>query len=674
MPEDDGPAVLHRHLIAIATAEYACPPWDQKPLEAVADELKTIRHWLGVDEPADPDRAVPRFTEKHPELADNPKLNQIEALVRDELVAQPFLHSDAAVVYVTGHGYLDDSRHWIVLRGTEDGKHSATALETAALVRWLATTEIEYLLILLDLCSAGAVTRDPSIVPSRTREQWIGLASAGQDQPARVGALTEAIADYLSFLSRDVGAKLAGEAVEHLSAATFVKEIQDRLPPGQNLVQLFRWTLSQTEHHCLPNPHYRPVPGDVVDQSRRDLAAHWSPRSRGVSDATDAGWLFSGREHLMEQIVAAATAPPARYLVTGGVGTGKSAILARLVTLSDPGFRHEWRAKVKDVPSRQLPCKGAVDVAVLAKGLTSYGLLDRICTVLNIPRTASADLSALEQLTADWHAWLAARQTPVTIVVDALDEASNPGEMISLLADLDLTRRRRIRLIVGVRGVRDDDTPRPDAGAADTLADDAAVQLNAVRIAVDEPPYWVDSDVVEYAERVLTADAGSPYVHEDAGLTRRVAEEIAKVCGRSFLVTQLAAQYLAGEKSVVDPADRAWHDVVERGVTGIFHRDLYRIDDAVERRQALDLLRALAYGRGRGVPWGDIWPTVANAVAQLPDEVGYRDKSIVWLLQHRIGGYLIADSADGTTVYRLFHDALRKSLREDFELLLTSPA
>ena len=570
-------------------------------------------------------------------------------------------------MYVTGHGHRDAfGRHWIVLRDTEEHQPLWSALSTSDLVEWLGYTDVRYLLLLLDTCYAGAVTRHPQVHPSRTRTDWIGLASVDEHQPARVGALTKAIADYLEDLKGEVGEKHAGRAVRYLTADTFVKEMYNRLS-GQNLTVLFSWPPSQAEHHCLPNPHYRPLSADVVAESRRDLAAHWNPRSRGVTDAVDAGWLFSGRERLMTQIIAATDGPPMRYLVTGGVGTGKSAILARLVTLSDPPFVHEWRDKVNEIPPEQKPRLGAVDAAVLATGLTSYGLLARICAVLKVPRTASVDVSDVRELIADWHAWLAARPQPVTIVIDALDEASNPSEMIRLLADLDLPRRRRIRLIVGVRSVRDDDAATPDGGAAETLADDAATRLNAERIAVDEPPYWVDRDVVEYAERVLTAEAGSPYSQADTAVTTAVAEKIGQFALHEIDLTR------AGERSVVDPADPAWHAVLERGVTGIFHKDLYRIDHEADRRRALDLLRALAYGRGRGLPWGDIWPAVANAVADLPDKAGYADEDIVWLLRHRIGGYLIADSADGTTVYRLFHDALRKSLRKDFGLLLTSP-
>ncbi|MFB6848174.1 hypothetical protein ACFCXS_25455 [Streptomyces sp. NPDC056373] len=51
----------------------------------------------------------------------------------------------------------------------------------------------------------------------------------------------------------------------------------------------------------------------------------------------------------------------------------------------------------------------------------------------------------------------------------------------------------------------------------------------------------------------------------------------------------------------------------------------------------------------------------------------YGDADIAWLLGSRLGGYLITDQEDGTTVYRLFHDALRMALREQWRDLLARP-
>ena len=58
---------------------------------------------------------------------------------------------------------------------------------------------------------------------------------------------------------------------------------------------------------------------------------------------------------------------------------------------------------------------------------------------------------------------------------------------------------------------------------------------------------------------------------------------------------------------------------------------------------------------------GEIWPVVANAVADRHGKYGDRD--IAELLSSPISAYLITDQEDGITVYRLFHDALRSALR-----------
>src|SRR5687767_3223338 len=66
---------------------------------------------------------------------------------------------------------------------------------------------------------------------------------------------------------------------------------------------------------------------------------------------------------------------------------------------------------------------------------------------------------------------------------------------------------------------------------------------------------------------------------------------------------------------------------------------------------------ALAFGRG--ISWRDVWPTAATAIAG-GRKIG--DGDIERLLRHRFAGYLVRDIEDDVTVYRPFHDALRKSL------------
>lgn len=83
------------------------------------------------------------------------------------------------------------------------------------------------------------------------------------------------------------------------------------------------------------------------------------------------------------------------------------------------------------------------------------------------------------------------------------------------------------------------------------------------------------------------------------------------------------------------------------------------------------LLRAVAFAYGRGQPWGDVWSLVANAVADT--HATYGDGDIAWLLASPMAAYLATDREDDTTVYRLFHDTLRATLRERWHDLLKDP-
>ena len=51
----------------------------------------------------------------------------------------------------------------------------------------------------------------------------------------------------------------------------------------------------------------------------------------------------------------------------------------------------------------------------------------------------------------------------------------------------------------------------------------------------------------------------------------------------------------------------------------------------------------------------------------------YRDGDIAWLLNSRLGGYLVTGKEDDITVYRLSHDAMRIILRERWRDLLKVP-
>lgn len=170
-------------------------------------------------------------------------------------------------------------------------------------------------------------------------------------------------------------------------------------------------------------------------------------------------------------------------------------------------------------------------------------------------------------------------------------------------------------------------------------------------------------------ERILTRTPNSPYESAGGDLVGQIARAVAQRAGRSFLFARIAASSLTNREELVSVEDRDWLAGLDQGVLGVFREDLHRsIPDPDDRRRAVVLLRAVAYAKGAGLPWRGIWPLVADAV----DDEGrrYGDTDVAWLLESRLGAYLIADRDGGTTVYRLFHELLRTTLRDRWQELL----
>ena len=238
-----------------------------------------------------------------------------------------------------------------------------------------------------------------------------------------------------------------------------VRRFLSEQSPGQALDPIYRGDLN-AEHVCLPNPHYRirdtvpirPARHELA-LPRQDLERHWAPRALGAGNSQHASaaprWLFTGRVALMRELIATARgdrdADSRVTLVTGGAGCGKSAVLARLVTLSDPDFAAAYPGEVEAVPADLKPkvktmlggTGGGVDAAVVATGKYAHEVIGQLSDALGATRPevgrGDADLrSRVDALTAT----ITALATPVTVVVDALDEAEDPLGIVRALASL----------------------------------------------------------------------------------------------------------------------------------------------------------------------------------------------------------------------------------------------
>ena len=668
-PPDAG--IRRREFIAIATSEYTDRRFSR--LRRVVNEVATLEAWL-----CDGDLQDRGFEHVHRELAANPSKRQIEEALSRGKADQGWQESTAAVIYVTGHGLTKDATHWLILKDTNYGALWSTALPTPQIIAWLKETGPKHLLLVLDTCFAGKAGEVAAGFDQRLPRTWLVLPSAMKDEEASTCALTTAVQEVLAELAAEKGLKWGKEP--YLTVQDFVNAINDKLDEGQEVYPLYGSQL-YGPHVCLPNPHYTAPAAALTSSARRDLAlpkadleAHWGPRARGVAAPDDPGWLFFGRAALIRRLISAATGDPGVLLVTGGAGSGKSAALARLVTLSDPDFCALYEHEVSLIPGDLMPPAAAVDVAVLATGKNPVEIMAQICRAAGAAEPDGPS-PGLADYQARWYQALAQRTAPITIVIDALDEAANPAEVLTALQQLEPAdvARPLVRLLIGVRstGGGQDDVPRAgpkQQPLADLAQDLLRVDPGQGRIWVDQAPWWVRDDVSGYVASMLRASPDSPYLADDRH-TKAVADVVADAAGASFLLARIAGQQLAARSEMVDLHDAAWRASISRGVFGVFHADLHAtLPEPDDRERGVHLLRAVAFGRGRGLPWGSIWPLVANAVADQPGRYG--DHDILWLLQTRLGGYLVTDQEDGVTVYRLFHQDLRATLRERWQDLL----
>lgn len=313
------------------------------------------------------------------------------------------------------------------------------------------------------------------------------------------------------------------------------------------------------------------------------VATHWSPRARGVDRDSRPGWYFTGRGQALRELADWLERQPADgavRVVTGGPGSGKSAVLARLVALADPVYRarieREQPGALTD-PSGA-PRVGRISVAVHAAGLDLAQVTGKIADAVS---SAADDPDTLIRRVRD-------RGRPLAVVVDALDEAVTWAEARAVATKLLVPLAHDaadvgIKVLVGTR-------PGPDGSFVRELG------VRATVLDLDSERYLDLEDLVEYAARSLCLafdpTTRSPY-RDDPAATATVAQAIAEAAFPSFLVAGLTARARSGERRVIDVSVSGWQrrEAFPADVDMAMADYLGRLDDP---QRAFDLLVPVA--------------------------------------------------------------------------------
>jgi WD40 repeat protein len=693
-----------RRLVEIAVSAYDddtySTPQDQESFKkGIEAQVAVVEEWWAADGDSDDGR---RFEVVKPKELRN--VRDLRAFVDEEELAEAD-DDEVLVVYITGHGVSRDSEvHFLLLPDSDQDRVLNTAFQTAELVTTVLDSHAAHVLVMVDSCFSGVLSKDLGRRLAALSEERRGLnslvvlTSADEYTSPRLEEFSALLrAMLIHFRKESTGYALPFLTYQDFFGGMtkfFAPSITANVRPVWPEQSLQRDKDHQAPSPCLPNPGYRPEPV-VVEQARSavawspaDLDAYWLSRASGRPSPSPemTGWYFTGRTSQMRRLLEFLAGEEGTLVVTGEAGSGKSALLARAVTLSDPLFRADetYRHVVEATPPDLLVPTGAVDAAVLARNTDAEELAAALYTALAGRSPEQGPGIRTVDLLLD-HALDVVRREgrPLTVVIDGIDEARNPTRIIT-----DLIRPLAeqwsddglpvVRMVLGIRSAHAEAT-----GRRRPSQDRASDLLNLLVRSTDSgEPLRTDTDVVEdiaaYTGSLLRAFFGVPDDAEgpDARLLDALAAAVAEEVTPSFLDARLAAETLHSSGSrLPDPGNPQWRRTLRQGTQQLLLQDIEEVsrNTGLPAASVMQVLRATALARGAGLPWAEVWPCAVTALAAAglpaPPETVIRQ-----VRESRLAGYLTTGVEDGRFVYRPIHERVSELLRETPHRLLTEAA
>ncbi|HWY90874.1 MAG TPA: tetratricopeptide repeat protein [Solirubrobacteraceae bacterium] len=561
--------------------------------------------------------------------------------------------SGALVLLWAGHGAPSSSVRLRLLAGDSDPSRDEGLDIIGDLGSASAQSGANQILLIIDTCYSGEAISAAEVVaamvqarPPNAKHLWVGVLTSCQSlETAQDGLFGSALRNLLEH-----GPMTPELKVRWSTQNEFIRgdDLCDAIMKewGSD-AQTPQFQGNGSAVWMFSNPLYvRDAPERVVE--------HLLLAARGGAQPDERSW-FTGRATEVDRVVEwVHSNAPGMHVITGSAGSGKSAIVGRVVSLSNPRERKRLLDAGHGLAHAD-PGERAVHAHIHARGLTAdraANLLGEELVRCGVLARQDGRTNASELVGRMQRAVVDSGPRPV-IVVDGLDEAR--GEAFSIAEDLLGRLAEHAILIVATRELQREEgrgsliatlTPR----GAELDLDDPAIQERG------------RTDMHDY---VVARLAGVDERMDGTQIADRLAPQASMTDSSPFLLARLVTDRLRDRP--IDTSLPDWQLQVSESIGDALDADLARVTPhrdldpgggPTASELARGLLRALTWGLGAGFP-EDEWLAVANTF--LP-ALGEDRDNITWVLDE-LGRYVIQDGEDGVAVYRLAHQSLADHLQ-----------
>lgn len=580
--------------------------------------------------------------------------NILATMNRLEEWSDPAHPRNSALLWI-GHGTSNDVAAFLLVRGG-GGASADMRLSPEQMARAVADEQRRrqaphWAMVVIEACGAGRFAQ--LVGAELQRAGTVGgvlIVGAGPDRgESYLGVFRSALRRILSrYGPNDVA----------ITLGDFAARIKDDLESSLR-GYVFPGTFAGIAPLLRPAGPIGPVTTPVDVQA--ELAAaleklspeerdHFAGKGLGA-ELGEFGCYFAGRRRERSAVLSWLCENQHGVLVlTGAPGSGKSALLGNILLHAHPEIRDVLtRTGLVDDEWLEAAALPAPSGSLVLTGANAHDVTERLAAIAGVGLPAPAT-PADTRISALLDGMRRRDGEPLTVFADGLDEARDPVRVATVLREAGSISG--VRLIVGTRSLPSGSAAPPGRN----LLDDLGRGRDYVHIQhVGRDP----GAIREFVSRRLLQiagpqDAGSPQASAVAVAVDRLATSSGSGGSRQFLDARLAVREIQADPSLLSPEHRGRLE----GLLRLDHRQLFATAVARMGRDfpAVEpFLEALAFSRGRGLPRADLlWVTAAQSLAGLG--VGRRlcEEDLDRVL--RIAGpYIMLDSSDGQSVYRLAH-------------------